>query len=439
MNIEREIALQALSEFRKTAAWPDLFLKNRLADVTKAQAALATNITYGVLQNQSLLDYYIGQFSSVKLPKIHPLVLDILRMAVYQILLLDKIPDSAAVNEAVELAKKTGQGKATGFVNGVLRSIVRNKDGLPEVRAKTFTETLAIKYSHPVWLVRRLIKMLGAEETEALLQADNALVRPVIRINTIRIDSETFLQKVLEQTGEKLEAVEGLPDAFYADHVLAELLKSVLFEKGCFYVQDAASQFAVHALAPQPGDRVLDICAAPGGKSILAAQLMGNRGELISNDLYPHKAALIRANAEKYGIDILQESCKDSCLYNPDFEKGFDKIICDVPCSGMGIIRKKPDIRFKDEKSLADLLPIQKQILENAASYLKPGGRMIYTTCTILPEENERMLKSFLKTHEDFALCDFELRGAQINGFVTLYPHRHGTDGFFISKLERRA
>ena len=438
MNIEREIALQALLEFRKSGAWPDLYLKNKLADVDRAQAALATNITYGVLQKQSLLDFYIGHFSSIKLPKINPVVLDAMRMAVYQILFLDKIPDSAAVNESVDLIKKHGQSRASGFANGVLRTIVRQKDMLPEVKAKTFTETLAIKTSHPVWLVRRLIKILGAEETEALLRANNEPVRPVIRVNTIKTTSTAFVEAAKELTGKTMEAVEGLSDAFYADD-LAELLKSNLFSKGHFYVQDAASQYAVHTLNPQPGDRVLDICAAPGGKSILAAQLMKDCGTLISNDLYEHKAALIRANAEKYGIHILQESCKDSCLYNPDFEQSFDKIICDVPCSGLGIIRKKPDIRFKDEKSLADLLPIQKQIFENAASYLKPGGTMIYTTCTILPEENERMLKNFLKTHEDFKLSSFEIRGEKIDGYITLYPHRHGTDGFFISKLERRA
>lgn len=438
MNIEREIALQALLEFRKSGAWPDLYLKNKLNDVSRAQAALATNITYGVLQKQSLLDYYISCFSSVKLPKITPIVLDAMRMAVYQILFLDKIPDSAAVNEAVDLIKKHGQSKASGFANGVLRTIVRQKDNLPEVKGKTFTETLAIRYSHPVWLVRRLIKMLGGDEAEALLRANNEPVRPVIRVNTLKTTSAAFADAAKGLTGNSLEAVEGLSDGYYADD-LAELLKSDLFADGHFYVQDAASQYAVHTLAPQPGDRVLDICAAPGGKSILAAQLMEDKGTLISNDLYEHKAALIRANAEKYGIHILQESCKDSCLYNPDFEQSFDKIICDVPCSGLGIIRKKPDIRFKEEGPLADLLPIQKKILDNAASYLKPGGTMIYTTCTILPEENERMLKNFLKTHEDFHLCSFDIRGEKIDGYITLYPHRHGTDGFFISKLERRA
>ncbi len=438
MNIEREAALQVLTEFRRTGAWPDLYLKNKLADMTRAQAALATNITYGVLQNQGLIDFYIGHFSSVKFHKIHPLVLDAMRMAVYQILFLDKVPDSAAVNESVDLIKKGGQSRASGFANGVLRTIARQKDALPEVHAKTFTETLAIKYSHPIWLVRRLIKILGGDETEALLKANNAPVRPVIRINTLKTRADVFVDAVREQTGESLEAVDGLPDCFYAD-ALGELLKSNFFEEGYFYVQDAASQFAVHTLAPCPGDSVLDICAAPGGKSILAAQLMEDRGELISNDLYPHKAALIRSNADKYGIHILQESCKDSCLYNPDYEQRFDKIICDVPCSGLGIIRKKPDIRFKDEKSLAELLPIQKQILENAASYLKPGGTMIYSTCTILPEENERMVKAFLKDHTDFSLCSFDIRGEKTEGYITLYPHRHGTDGFFISKLERRA
>lgn len=435
---EREIALQALLEFQKTGAWPDLYLKKKLEPLSGPQAALATNITYGVLQNRSRIDYYIGCFSSIPLKKISPIVLEAMRMAVYQILYLDRVPDSAAVNQSVELIKHTGNKRAAGFANGVLRTIVRQKQSLPAVEAKTAAGRLAIETSHPEWLVKRLVDILGEDECRQFLLADNAPVRPVVRINTLKTTDEAFCAAIHRMTGWMPQPVEGLENAFYMED-LAAALKSDLFEQGYFYVQDAASQMAVQVLAPAPGDRVLDICAAPGGKSLLAAQWMEDRGELVSNDLYPHKAALLRENARRYGVTILRESCKDACLYNEEYAGYFDKVICDVPCSGLGIIRKKPDIRYKDEASLRGLPQIQARILENAAAYLKPGGSMIYTTCTVLPEENEQVLEAFLRSHPDYKLCSFLLRGIERPGSVTLYPHRDGTDGFFISKLERSA
>lgn len=437
MSIEREIAVKALLEHHKTGTWPDLYLKNRLEPLNRAQAALATNITYGVLQNLNLIDYYIAHFSSIKINKISPVVLETMRTAVYQILFLDKIPDSAAVNESVNYIKKSPESRASGFANAVLRTIVRRKNNLPEIKGKDDVETLAIKYSHPVWLVRKFVRIFGIEEAEQLLKADNESVKPVIRVNTLKTDVEAFIKMALEVSENRFEPVSGLENALYVSD-LASILKSSLFADGYFYVQDAASQYAVKVLEPKPGDKVLDICAAPGGKSLLAAQMMNNCGTVISNDIYQHKAEIISANARRYGTDIIEVSCSDSTQRREEFVGSFDRIICDVPCSGLGIIRKKPDIRFKDESTIGGLRPIQRKILENAASYLKPGGQMIYTTCTIVPEENELMLKAFLKEHEDFSLVNFSINGEETGGMITLLPHRHGTDGFFISKLERR-
>ncbi|MEA4920579.1 MAG: 16S rRNA (cytosine(967)-C(5))-methyltransferase RsmB [Clostridiaceae bacterium] len=436
-SIERENSLEALSDWHKTGSWPDLYLKSKLEPLTRAQASLVTMITYGVIQNQSLIDYYIGLYSSLKLNKVSPYVLEAMRIAVYQILFLDKVPDSAAVNESINLINKTGNRRAAGFANGVLRKIVREKNNLPEIKGRSREETLAIKYSNPLWLTKKFIKIFGFEETEELLAANNESVVPSIRVNTIKTDSEAFIREASVIMGQEPVKSELVNDGFYVSE-LATLLKSPLFENGHFYVQDIASQLAVNILAPKPYEKVLDLCAAPGGKSLLAAQLMENHGLIVSNDIYPHKTALIIKNAARYGCDIIQESCKDASLYITEYSEQFDSIICDVPCSGLGIIRKKPDIRFKDESSLSELPRLQRAILENAASYLKPGGNLIYTTCTILPEENEDIINDFLISHNNFSLTPFTIGQKLYPGIVTLLPHRDNTDGFFISRIERR-
>jgi len=434
---EREAALGALLEFRKDGSWPDLYLKKRTEGMDSRQAALVSAITYGVVQNTMLIDFYISQYSSLKMNRISPYVLEAMRMAVYQMLFLDRIPDNAAVNETIKLVKKTGNQRAAGFANGVLRQIGRTKDALPPVKGKSMAETLSIKYSHPLWMVKRFISLFGADGAEQLLKTDNAPVIPTIRVNTLKTTATAFAEGCEAALGHGLKAADGLENAFYTDD-LAGLLKSPMFERGEVYVQDAASQHVVALLAPRPGERLMDICAAPGGKSLLAAQLMEDRGEILSNDIYPHKVRLIEQNAEKYGVHIINTACSDASYHIDRLENSFDRIICDVPCSGLGIIRKKPDIRYKDEKSLAGLPALQASILENAASYLKTGGRMIYTTCTILPEENENVVRAFLAGHRDFALVDFSICGKQYGGIKTFLPHVDGTDGFFAALLERR-
>lgn len=436
MGVEREAAYNALLEYRKKGVWPDLYLKKRLEALDGQQASLATAITYGVIQNELLIDYYISAFSSIKLNKISPYVLESMRMAVYQMLFLDRVPDSAAVNESVKLINKGGNKRASGFANGVLRSIARQKDSLPEIKGKR-DERLSIKYSHPLWLTRRFIKLLGEEGAEALLAADNGGAPPVVRVNTLKCSDDDFISLYTALCGGEPMPVEGVEHAYTVTD-LAPLLKSREFENGYFYVQDTASQMAVKVLSPKKGSRLLDICAAPGGKSLLAAQYMGNEGEIISNDIYPHKTEIIKANAERYDASIISVSCKDGMLFSPEKDGLFDSIICDAPCSGLGIIRKKPDIRYKDPIELKGLPEVQRKILESAASCLKPGGRMIYTTCTVLPEENEGVLNGFLSEHDEYRLVPFELRGRRHDGFVTLFPHVDGTDGFFISLIERR-
>jgi 16S rRNA (cytosine967-C5)-methyltransferase len=438
MDNERQIALKALLSFRKDGSWPDLYLKQHLDGLDESKAALCANITYGVLQHTSLLDFYIAHYSALPLKKIASLVLESMRMAVYQMVFLDRIPVSAAVNESVKLIKKTGNARAAGFANGVLRAIGREKDALPPVALPTVAETLAVRYSHPRWMVERFLKLFGREETERLLAADNAPAPAVLRVNTQKGSAEQFAADCEALTGEAPVPVEGLDNAFTVTKTSA-LLKSDLFLDGRFSVQDTSSQLAVRVLDPRPGDRLLDVCAAPGGKSMLAAQYMEERGEVIACDLYPHKVDLIDEAARRLGLTAVQALCKDATLDTPQWAGRFDRVLCDVPCSGLGVIRKKPDIRYKDEKELASLPPLQRTILRNAAACVRPGGRLLYSTCTILPEENEDNVRDFLSKHGDFALVPFAWCGRETDGMITLLPHRDGADGFFIALLERRA
>ena len=428
----RDTALGALIQFRRDGAWPDLYLKQEAARLSPEDAALATTITYGTLQNRELIDFYISCFSSMKLKKVMPQVLDAIRIGVYQLLFLDKIPPSAAVNESVKLVKQKANPRAAAFANAVLRKISTQRDALPQLPQDDPVQYLSVRYSHPVWFVRRMLQVLGREECESLLQANNAPVEAAARVNALKVDRASLLQEL----GAAAHAHPAVEDAVIIDD-MKTALRSRAFADGQFYVQDIASQLAVLALSPQPGSNVMDLCAAPGGKSLLAAQLMGNKGELLATDLHAHKVDILEKNAEKYGVSILRAAPMDASRLLQSRVNTADYIVCDVPCSGMGIIRKKPDIRFKDEA--CDLPQLQYQILCNAAAYLKQGGCLVYSTCTVLPQENEAVVQRFLKEHPELSLEGFELpvAGKVPEGMVTLYPHRHGTDGFFIAKLRK--
>ncbi len=435
MSGEREIALKALLGMRKNGDWPDLFLKRHLSGADAKDAALTTNLTYGVLQNEKLIDFYIGHFSSIKLNKISPYVLEAMRLAVYQLLFLDKIPSSAAVNESLKLIKKQGNPRAASFANAVLRKLAEQKDSLPDIPKGDFGRYISIKYSQPRWLVERLTELLGTEGAESFFCESNKPQPGYIRVNTNKITVQEFEQAAFEQ-GISLMPVSHLEGA-YSVNGMAAVLSSQLFAEGKCIIQDLASQLAVSVLDPRRGERLLDVCAAPGGKSIMASQLMENTGEIISNDIYPHKAALIAQNAAQYGCTNIKTSCKDMLLYSDEWQQGFEKIICDVPCSGLGVIRKKPDIRLKDPESIEGLPQLQLAILKNAAQYLKPGGALVYSTCTILPEENEQVAEAFVKGNSDFAFEAVEILGQSCAGYITLYPHIHQTDGFFIARIRR--
>lgn len=429
----RELALQALIRFRRDGAWPDLFLKKEGSGLPPEEMALAAALVYGVLENRSLIDFYLASYSKLPLKKVMPQVLDSMRLAVYQLVFLEKIPQSAAVNECVKQVKKMANPRAASYCNGVLRSLSRSLQALPQPQFPTKAETLSVQYSHPLWLVKQLIAQEGETQCEAFLQANNAKPQAVLRVNTLKTTAEALLVCL---PGTKPHPY--LPDALICEQMGAAL-KSEAFQKGWFSVQDSASQLCVRTLDPKPGETVVDLCAAPGGKSILAAQYMQAKGTLRSFDLHLHKVSLIQDQAERVGAFNLTAEVSDGTRLRPELTNYADAIICDVPCSGIGIIRKKPDIRYKNPQDLASLPETQSKILKNALCYLKPGGRLIYSTCTVLNSENQAVVESALQEHPECALESFTLPGIGPcpSGMITLWPQVHGTDGFFLAKIRK--
>ena len=425
----REVSLLALNDCQRQGGWSDAILKKRLASagLDSRDGALATQLCFGVLQNRLLLERMEGR------------VVEALRLGAYQMLFLDKIPHSAAVNASVELTRKHCKNpRAAGMVNGILRNLERNLGGLPTVPQTDPVSYLSTLYSHPEWLVRELLTALGSEETARLLAANNSQAPITAMANTIKITVEGLAEALAE------EGVTAQPHPWLADCLIlsktGNLERLAAFRDGLFYVQDPASKLAALALDPKPDMQVLDCCAAPGGKSFACAIRMEGRGEVISCDLHLHKKKLIQAGADRLGLENITPMTADGKAFRPEWESAFDRVLVDAPCSGLGVIRKKPDIRYKDPGPLADLPQVQRAILDNAARYVKPGGVLVYSTCTLLRRENEEVALGFLKDHPDFQAEGFRLpeyAGDGRTGILTLWPHRQGTDGFFIAKLRR--
>ena len=435
----RDTALGVLVSCRTAGAWADAALKAQLRrdGLSGAEAALCSRIVYGVMQDRLLLDFYLGSYCSQKIDHLQPPLAEILRIGAYQILFLDKVPDSAAVNQAVEQAKANGRDKASGLVNAVLRQVSRNKNDLPLIPDRDEVQYLSIRYSHPKWLVKRLLALLGREEAEAALAADNATAPLTVQINPLKTTVEDLTAE-LESSGVIVRKHPWVPGCLELEHA-GDLTALAPFQDGKFLVQDPAARLVSQIAGVEPGMRVLDVCAAPGGKSFSAAFAMEDQGEIWACDLHENKLKRIREGAERLGLACIQTTAADGRVFRPEWEAAFDVVLVDAPCSGFGIIRKKPDVRYKKPDDLFALPVIQRAILDNAARYVRPGGTLVYSTCTILPEENEGVSDSFLAEHPDFCRTPFSLSGpvGETEGQVTLWPHRHGTDGFYICRMTR--
>lgn len=438
MSTGREAALEALTACRRLDAWSDGSLKAACRELDRREAALAARLAYGVLQNRALLDFYLGAYCSQSFCQLEPFIRDVLRLGGYQILFMDRVPDSAAVDESVELVKRKKRQRAAGLVNAVLRRLSREKNALPPLPAKDRAGWLSLRYSHPRWLVDRLLALLGEEEAEAYLRLDNGVVPTTIQRNPLRCGPDGLAES-LRASGASLTPHPWMTDCWLLNGGGGmEALPA--FRQGLFQVQDAAAKAAVLASGVRPGDRVLDVCAAPGGKSFAAAMEMADRGEVIACDIHRHKLTLIEKGAERLGLTCVSTELADGRQSRAEWLESFDAVLCDVPCSGLGIIRKKPDIRYKDPARLAGLPEVQSGILENASRYVKPGGTLLYATCTVLPEENQGVTDGFLSRRPEFVRESFHLPGLEEenDGSLTLWPQRHGTDGFYICKMRKK-
>lgn len=431
----RLTALSALIAERRQGAWSDGVLKDYIARdrLDRRDAALASRLCYGVMQNRTYLDWALSGLVSIRLRDVQPVVLDILRLGAYQILFMERVPDSAAVNEAVEQCKTYANRKASGFVNGVLRSLSRQKAELGE------PAELSVRYSHPQELVDLLTDSIGRDEVEAFLAADNTPCPTVLQLNPLFSDAEKTMRELTESEAE-LTPHPWLEGCFLAQGT-GNLEQMPAFREGRIYVQDAAARLAAMASGVKPGMTVLDACAAPGGKSFAAAMQMENRGSILSCDIHPHKLRLIENGAARLGITIISASVHNAQEYAPEWENKMDAVIADVPCSGLGVIRKKPDIRYKDLKPIEKLPPLQLSILDTVCRYVRPGGVLVYSTCTVLKRENEEVAQAFLQRHPEFSVEPIEPpEGLTLKdcGMVTLLPHLHDTDGFFICKMRKQ-
>ncbi len=433
----RETALTVLMACRKDGGWSNVALKEQIAQdrLDRRDAALASRLCYGVLQNRGKLDFYLQQLLTGKLKDLHPMVHDILHLGLYQLYEMDKIPDSAVVNTSVDLAKKfcKKQRFAPGLVNGVLRNAVRSKGSLKE------PARLEDRYSHPKALIQKLRSYVGEQRLEAMLQANNCAPETVAQVNTLKITPEALAQRL------EAEGVSVRPHSWMQDSLVLSgtgALESLpAFGEGLLYIQDVAARLSVLCAGLTEDQRVLDCCAAPGGKSFTAAMCMGGTGSITSCDVHPHKVEIISAGARRLGLKTIQARLQDATAFVPEWESKMDTVICDVPCSGLGIIRKKPDIRYKNLQDMAALPALQLQILKNQARYVGPGGVLLYSTCTLVREENEGVVEAFLKENSEFTLEALDL--PQIfpensSGMLALVPGQYDTDGFFIAKLRRK-
>jgi 16S rRNA (cytosine967-C5)-methyltransferase len=429
----RETALNVLIACRKEAGWSNGVLKQYIARdrLDRRDAALATRLCYGVVQNRLKLDHYLKQLLTGKLKDLHPVVHDILHLGLYQILEMDRVPESAAVNESVDLAKKycPKQRFAPGLVNGVLRSAVREKERLNPPAG--WQE----KYSHPQKLID-LLKSYVGKKMEKMLQANNETPETVVQVNTLRTTAAQLLA-ALEAEGVSVRPHDWMKNALVLSGT-GNIENLTAFRDGLFYVQDTAAKLSVLCAEIPEDANVLDCCAAPGGKSFAAAMVLQGSGHITSCDFYAHKAELIAGGAKRLGLENLTARQQDATVHVPQWEEKMDVVICDVPCSGLGIIFKKPDIKYKSIENISNLPTVQYDILSNCAKYVKVGGILVYSTCTLSKEENENNMSKFLEENKNFVPVDFEIDSVKSNnGMYTFMPHINNTDGFFVAKIKR--
>lgn len=442
----REAALEVLHQTESKAGYLNLVFMEVLktANLSSADAAFAKELVFGVYREKLLLDYVIRNHSSLRLKKIDSKILMLLRMGVYQIYFMDKVPDHAAVSESVTLSKKWSRGKTPGFVNAVLRGVLRTRSVQKDIDLSAVSKDkvtyFSVKYSYPEPLTAFFLKHFG-KRTEAILNAGNKTPDLCVRVNRLRTSPHELMQK-LENAGI------GVKETPYTDCGLylfgADEQKRKAFSAD-FTVQDQSSQLAALSLSPEPGDTVLDLCAAPGGKTTHIAELMENRGKIFAFDLYEKRLQAVLDAQKRLGLSIIEARAHDATVLMEEFVGKADKVLLDVPCSGLGIIRRKPDIKYKEDiTDFASITQIQRSILNTAKAYVKPGGVLVYSTCTVNPAENRDMIAWFLEQNPDFHLCPIQsshikdaLAKRAATGMLDMFPDTDSSDGFFVCKMQK--
>ena len=429
MTDPRYLAVKLLDKTFVSDSYSNLQLDSGLknSDLDERGRKLCSAVYYGVIERRITLDYIISGLSSRPIDRLDSIVLNILRCGVYQIMYMDSVPDSAAVNESVALAKKFRKTSASGMVNAVLRNFIRSGKELK--LPKDSTMAASVKYSAPEELVKSLTENYGSETAERFLSASLEKSVTYLRLNTIRCTEEEFLSALGGIEAEKLS------DSCFAVQS-GDVTATDAFKNGFFHVQGLASQLCCQALAPSEQDRVLDICAAPGGKTFTMAELMNGRGEIYAFDLHEKRAELIRKGAERLGLTNIRAAAGDASKFNAELPK-FSKILCDVPCSGLGVIGSKPEIKYKSFLDFAGLPDIQYKIVSNALSYLEAGGTLVYSTCTVRKAENEEVCERLLREHTEIEAVELpDMLGRRFGTMATLMPPEYGS-GFFISKFRK--
>lgn len=436
----REIAYKVLLDIEKNKNYSNMAINKHFKDVklSNQDRGLATEIIYGVIENKYYIDYMIDKLSKVKTNKMEIYVKTLLRMGIYQIMFLNSISDYAAVNETVNLAKKKNS-KVSGFINGILRNVIRQKETIGEIKIKDDIDYLAVKYSYDKWMIRNWMIHFGKDFTKELLEANGQRPSIYLRTNTLKITRDELIEK-LEQQNVKASKVHVVDEAIKVEN-LKDIENNVLYKEGLFTIQDISSMLVGKVMNPKEKSLVLDVCSAPGGKTTHIATLMKNTGQVVSRDIYEHKLKLIKASSKRLNLTNVDVQEFDGLSLDKDSIGKFDYVLADVPCSGLGIIRRKPEIKYKEKEEFRDLPPIQKKILENASKYVKKGGTLIYSTCTIQDNENIDVINEFLQKNKNFELAPIDEVKVDLDnqekGYMKIYPNVHGMDGFFISKLIR--
>lgn len=450
MNKPRDLALKILNRLSSKPGFSQNILDSAFQDNTRLDArdrAFVSHLVQGVLRWRQRLDWTIAQASDFPLNKITPANLNILRLALYQVLFMDRVPDSAAVNEAVNQAKRSNPRHAVSFINGILRNLCRQKNDLPlPDRERDAALYLSVRHSYPPWLVKQWVGAWGAPFAEGLLEAGNRIPPLVVRTNTLRLSRSQLVQHLAQ------EGVHGIPTSRVPEGVVIENFRGrvdslAAFKSGLFQVQDEAAQITSHLLVPAPQETILDICAGHGGKSSHLAALMGDRGRILALDINSRRLVSLSHNARRLGIrSIVPLAADATASLSSLLGRKFDGILVDAPCSGLGVISRHPDIKWnREEKDVHRLSLLQKSILNQAASLLRMGGRMLYVTCTLSGQENEDVVEDVLGRQPGISLLNMKGHvpawGEDLiddNGFFRTFPHIHGMDGFFAALFTKK-